>query len=327
MVMEQSDQMHSVECRELTHSYDGVHDALRGLSLRVEAGQVLALIGPNGAGKSTALRILATLLRPDGGRVLWDGRDAWAARYEVRPRIGFLGDGTALYPAMSASGYLRFFAECYGQEDRRAGQRVGELLSQFDLTTKADTAVADLSKGMRQRLAIARTMVHRPELLLLDEPADGLDPAARRQLREILRRTADSGVAVVVSSHILRELDGFCDAVALIQKGRLEVSGIVDAVIEQYEVSRRVHRVDVIRGIDRALAVFARHRGLVEAVERETSDGNGGGRIHVRIHGGDEAPATILRELVAADVDVIALHRLRGDLEDVYQSLGREEVS
>ncbi|TPV94782.1 MAG: ABC transporter ATP-binding protein [Myxococcales bacterium FL481] len=318
--------MLSIECQDLHHSYDGVHDALRGLSLRVAAGEVLALIGPNGAGKSTALRILATLLQPDRGRVLWDGHDAWADRYTVRPRIGFLGDGTALYAGMTAAGYLRFFAECYGQADRAVGPRVAELLAQFDLTTKADTAIADLSKGMRQRLAIARALVHRPQLLLLDEPADGLDPAARRQLRAILRQTADGGVGVVISSHILRELDGFCDAVAVMQKGRLEVFGTVDEVIERYEVSRRVHRIEVLRGIDRALKVLAGHRGLVERVERRPEAADAG-VILVRIHGDSTAPAKILRELVAAEVDVLALHRVRSDLEDVYQSLGHEQVS
>ncbi|MEE9382804.1 MAG: ABC transporter ATP-binding protein [Nannocystaceae bacterium] len=329
--------MRKLECLKVTHSYDGVYNALCRVSLTVEAGQVLALIGPNGAGKSTTLRILATLQRPDAGEVLWDGRDAWAARYEVRRRVGFLGDGTAVYPGMTAAGYLRFFAECYGMRDAVAEVRVHELLEQFELMGKASARISDLSKGMRQRVAIARTLVHSPELLLLDEPADGLDPSARRRLREILRQTADAGVAIVISSHVLRELDGFCDTVALIRGGELELFGGVTEVIDRYEVRRRVHELEVWRGLDRAIEVLERHRGLIEevvrtpVVEGEGAGGQGvardGGRIRVRVHGEVDAPARLLKELVDADVEILAMHKVRGDLEDVYRSIGRDEAS
>jgi len=326
--------MKQVECRQIRHSYDGVRDAVTELNLTIRGGEVLALIGPNGAGKSTTLRILATLQQPDSGNVEWDGKDAWNDRYEIRRRIGFLGDGTALYPTMTAAGYLRFFAECYGQDDKTAKARVAELLSMFDLSSKADAYIAELSKGMRQRLAIARTMIHEPELLLLDEPADGLDPLARRQLRDILRGVAERGVGIVVSSHILRELDGFVDTVALIQKGKLEVHGNVDEVIARYEVGRRLHEVHVTRGLQRAIEVLRKHEGLVERIEPLhkgepmpdplTADR---GLLKVRIHGTEERAAHLLRELVLADVEVIALSKVRSDLEDVYQSMGRDEVS
>ena len=326
--------MQQVQCVDIHHSYDGVRDAVRGVTFTVRRGEVLALIGPNGAGKSTTLRVLATLQRPDRGKVLWDGVDAWNERYAVRQRIGFLGDGAGLYPHMSAAGYLRFFAECYGLADAAAAARTDDLLRRFDLAGKADAKIGDLSKGMRQRLAIARTLVQEPELLLLDEPADGLDPLARRQLREILRDVADQGVAIVVSSHILRELDGFCDAVAILQRGRLEVHGGVDDVIRGYEVTRRVHEVQVTRGLQRALELLREGEGLIESVgpltkqeaapDPATADR---GLIRVRIHGGDERAAHLLRALVLADVEVIAMAKVRSDLEDVYSSLGRDAVS
>jgi ABC-2 type transport system ATP-binding protein len=326
--------MQQVDCKAIQHSYDGVRDAVSGLDLTVKAGEVLALIGPNGAGKSTTLRILATLQRPDAGRVVWDGTDAWDERFQIRRRIGFLGDGTALYPTMTAAGYLRFFAECYGQDDATAKRKVGEVLAMFDLSGKADVAISELSKGMRQRLAIARTLIHDPELLLLDEPADGLDPLARRQLRDVLRKVADSGVGIVVSSHILRELDGFCDTVALIQKGRLEVHGSVDKVIADYEVGRRLHEVHVTRGLQKAVEILKKHEGLVESIlplhkgevieDPTTADR---GLVRVRVHGTEDRAALLLRELVLADVEVIALAKVRSDLEDVYQSMGRDEVS
>ena len=326
--------MQQVECADVHHSYDGVRDAVRELNLTIKRGEVLALIGPNGAGKSTTLRILATLQKPDKGRVLWDGRDAWGERYTIRQKIGFLGDGTALYPGMTAAGYLTFFAECYGQDDAAARARVTELLQVFDLAGKANARISDMSKGMRQRLAIARTLVHRPELLLLDEPADGLDPLARRQLREVLRRVASEGVGIVISSHILRELDGFCDAVAVIQQGRLEVHGPVDDVINRYEVGRRLHEVQVTKGLVRAIEILRRHEGLVEAVvplhkgePQPDPEKDERGLVRVRIHGSEERAAHLLKELVLADVEVISLAKVRSDLEDVYSSLGRDKVS
>ena len=266
--------------------------------------------------------------------MLWDGRDAWGERYTIRQKIGFLGDGTALYPGMTAAGYLTFFAECYGQDDAAARARVTELLQVFDLAGKANARISDMSKGMRQRLAIARTLVHRPELLLLDEPADGLDPLARRQLREVLRQVASEGVGIVISSHILRELDGFCDAVAVTQQGRLEVHGPVDDVINRYEVGRRLHEVQVTKGLVRAIEILRRHEGLVEAVvplhkgePQPDPEKDERGLVRVRIHGSEERAAHLLKELVLADVEVISLAKVRSDLEDVYSSLGRDKVS
>ncbi|MCY1055515.1 ABC transporter ATP-binding protein [Nannocystis sp. SCPEA4] len=326
--------MQRVVCVDVNHSYDGVRDAVRELRLEIRAGEVLALIGPNGAGKSTTLRILATLQKPDRGTVLWDGRDAWGERYAIRQKIGFLGDGTALYPGMTAAGYLTFFAECYGQDDKAAKARVEELLQVFDLASKAHARISDMSKGMRQRLAIARTLVHKPELLLLDEPADGLDPLARRQLREVLRQVAAEGVGIVISSHILRELDGFCDAVAVIQQGKLEVHGPVDEVINRYEVGRRLHEVQVTRGLVRAIEILRKHEGLVEAIlplhkgePQPDPEKDERGLLRVRIHGSEERAAHLLKELVLADVEVISLAKVRSDLEDVYSSLGRDKVS
>ena len=325
--------MDQVSVSNITHSYDGLRKAVSELSFHIRAGEVLALIGPNGAGKSTSLRILATLQRPDTGRVEWDGRDAWAERQTIRQRIGFLGDGTALYPNMTAAGYLQFFAECYGLSDRDASRRVEELLATFKLSGKAEAQISDLSKGMRQRLAIARTLVHEPELLLLDEPADGLDPLGRRQLREILREIAKQGVGIVVSSHILRELDGFCDTVALIQKGALQVFGPVDEVIDKYEVARRVHELAVTAGLQKGLEILRAHEGLIEEVvplhrdediDPATADS---GKVRVRIHGSESRAAKVLKELVLADVEVVGFTRVRSDLEDVYQSIGRDEVS
>jgi ABC-2 type transport system ATP-binding protein len=177
-------------------------------------------------------------------------------------------------------------------------------------------------------------LIHEPELLLLDEPADGLDPLARRQLRDILREVASRRVAIVISSHILRELDGFCDTVALVQKGRIELHGAVDDVIEKYDVGRRLYEVQVTHGLPAAIEILRKHEGLIEDV-RPLRKGEANpdpakdqrGAIRVRIHGAENQAAKLLRELVLSDVEVIGMTKVRSDLEDVYQSMGRDQVS
>ncbi len=316
--------VHAVQCASVCHSYDGARNAVDNVSFCVRAGEVLALVGPNGAGKSTALRMLATLQQPGKGHVLWDGEDTWPARHQVRRKIGFLGDGQALYADMQAQRYLAFFGECYGLSAAQARTRADTLLEVFDLSGKAHALVSDLSKGMRQRLAIARTLVHEPELLLLDEPADGLDPLGRRRLRDLLRETAARGVGIVVSSHILRELDGFAHTVAVMQKGRLQVCGSVEDVIARFDVNRRLHELRIVKGFGYALSFLQQREGLIEHHEAKDNDG---GIVRVRVHGEDDQAAALLSELVAAGVAISSFAKVRTDLEDVYQSLGSDEVS
>ena len=321
-------------CRDLVVTYDGVHRALDRVSFSVRRGSVLALLGPNGAGKSTCLRVMATLQQPARGEVTFDGAPAWPRRHSVRPRIGFLGDGTAMYPRMLARTYLVFFAECYGASRRDAEARAEELLDQFGLADKAEAEIASLSKGMRQRLSIARTMVQRPDLLLLDEPADGLDPMGRRELRQLLRTIADDGVAVVVSSHILRELDGLCDRVVVLERGRVAVEGSVQEIIEGYEVNRRVYEIDVTGGLQTVLQALAARDCMVERVEALPDEGEppgleemqhaDAGRVLARVRGEATEAATLLSSLVASGAQISGFQKVRTDLEDVYQSLGRD---
>jgi ABC-2 type transport system ATP-binding protein len=318
-----------LSCEQIFVSYDGVRRALSDVSMEVHAGQVLGLVGPNGAGKSTTLRVLATLQSPDRGRVCFEGLDAWPRRHEVRECVGFLGDGTSMYPKMEAAKYLEFFAECYGLAPGQARERAAALLGQFGLESKATAKVATLSKGMRQRLAIARTMVQRPQVLLLDEPADGLDPHGRRALRELLRSLADDGTAIVISSHILRELDDLCDAIAVLERGRVAVQGSVADIIEQYEVGRRVYQIEVRVGMAAALELLKRRECMVESIEAIEGDAEptNRGLVHARLQEEHLDAASLLRAMVEAGVEVSSFGKVRSDLEDVYESLGRDDLS
>ena len=209
------------------------------------------------------------------------------------------------------------------------------MLEEFELDGKATTPIARLSKGMRQRLAIARTMVQVPDVLLLDEPADGLDPHGRRALRRMLRALADGGTAIIVSSHILRELDDLCDTVAVLERGRVMVQGTVEEIVARYEVNRRVYEIEVRAGLAVARDRLASLGFLVEETRPLEGGGEGssegaaedGGRIFARVRGEAEDAASLLRTLIESGVEVSRFGKVRTDLEDVYESLGRDDVS
>ncbi len=228
-----------VETRGLTKRY-GPFQALEPLDLTIEPGVVFGFIGPNGAGKTTSMRILATLLDPTAG-------EAWVAGYSVtrdpkavRQVLGYMPDNFGVYDNMKVWEYLDFFASTYGMPRGRRLGVIDDLLALVDLTDKRDGYVDALSRGMKQRLCLARTLVHDPQLLILDEPASGLDPRARVELRALLRQLGALGKTVIVSSHILNELADICDHVGIIERGRLLASGPIEELLRQVQTNRVV---------------------------------------------------------------------------------------
>jgi len=330
-----------IELERLGKTYDGQDWAVRDLSLRIPSGSIFGLIGPNGAGKSTALRMVATVMDPSEGRIAYDGQTAGEGHAlrttELRRRIGFLGDGNPLYKHMTPAEYLRFFGQCFRLPAPRLEAAIEDMLVTFDLVGKADTPAGELSKGMRQRLLIARCLLHEPSLLILDEPADGLDPRGRSDLRRILGRVRERGVTVIISSHILRELDDLCDQVAIMQRGRLVVDGQVGDIIDRYEVSRFVYELRIMNelrtpagadlpaetALPRARAVLARHRVLIE---RE-GQADGLPCLTIQVQGGEAMMADVLASLVSAGVGVVTVGRVRSRLEDVYDRLSDDRVN
>jgi ABC-2 type transport system ATP-binding protein len=316
-----------IELEHLGKTYDGHDWAVRDLSLHIPSGSIFGLIGPNGAGKSTALRMVATVMDPSEGKIAYDGQtagDGQALRTtELRRRIGFLGDGNPLYKHMTPVEYLRFFGQCFRLPAAALETAIEQVLVTFDLTGKADTPAGELSKGMRQRLLIARCLLHAPSLLILDEPADGLDPRGRNELRRILGRVREQGVTVIISSHILRELDDLCDQVAIMQRGQLVVGGQVDEIIDRYEVSRFVYELRMLEPSACAHRVLARHRALIE---RE-GQADGLSCLSIQVQGGEAMMAEILADLVTAGVKVVTVSRLRSRLEDVYDRLSGDRVN
>ncbi len=311
----------------LGKTYDGDAWAIRGVDLTIASGSIFGLIGPNGAGKSTALRMIATVMDPTEGRVSYDGQAAPAGHAltttEVRRRIGFLGDGNPLYKQMTPAEYLRLYGQCFRLDPAELESAIERVLATFDLTAKASTPAGELSKGMRQRLLIARCLLHEPDLLILDEPADGLDPRGRSDLRRILRQVNADGTTVIISSHILRELDDLCDQVAIVQRGRIVVDGEVDDLIDRYDVSRYVYRLRLLAGVDEAHTILGRTRSLVQ----DSAEVDGATELTLQVPGGESAMADLLTQLCAAGVRVCSVGRIRSRLEDVYDHLSADHVN
>ena len=216
----------------LIKRYSGV-DALKGIDLQVEKGDLFGFIGPNGAGKTTTIRILTTLLEPSAGDAWVGGHSVWKEKDKIRSKLGYMPDSFGVYRDMTVSEYLHFFAAAYGILSKERKTLVGGLLELTDLTYKEHALVDTLSRGMQQRLGLARTLVHDPQVLVLDEPASGLDPRARIEIREILRELKNMGKTILLSSHILSELAEVCNRIAILERGEMVAQGALADIMEQ----------------------------------------------------------------------------------------------
>ncbi|MFT7520532.1 MAG: ABC-2 type transport system ATP-binding protein [Kiritimatiellia bacterium] len=211
----------------------GTMQALKGIDLHVEEGDLFGFIGPNGAGKTTTIRILTTLLEPTSGEATIAGYSVWKDKTKIRGMLGYMPDNFGVYRDMTVSEYMHFFAAAYGIPSRERKSLVGGLLDLTDLSYKEHALVDTLSRGMQQRLGLARTLVHDPQVLVLDEPASGLDPRARIEIREILRELKNMGKTILLSSHILSELAEVCNRIAILEQGELVAQGSLDDIMNK----------------------------------------------------------------------------------------------
>ena len=223
--------MPMIETINLTKKY-GELTALNNLNLQIEEGACCGFIGPNGAGKTTTIKILATLLKPTWGEARIDGKTVGYQNPLIRPVIGYVPDFMGAYDDMLVTEYLQFFAACYGIHGEKRESAIRDVLALTDLNYKADAEVNGLSRGMQQRLSVARVLLHDPKVLLMDEPASGLDPRARIEMRELLKELRRMGKTIIISSHILHELADICNMVAIIERGELIYAGGVRDIEE-----------------------------------------------------------------------------------------------
>jgi ABC-2 type transport system ATP-binding protein len=306
-----------VETRSLVKRYDG-NVAVAGIDLAVGPGEIYGLVGPNGAGKTTTMRILATLLAPTAGEAYVTGIPVTEDPLEVRRRIGYMPDFYGVYDDLRVWEYLDFFARCYGVPANRRVAMIGELLEIVGLATKRQEYVESLSRGMRQRLCLAHTLVHDPALLILDEPASGLDPRARVEMREILRELRAMGKTILVSSHILPELGEMCTGVAIIDHGRVLRAGRIDE-IERSLRATAVLRIDVL-GDEAAVAAAVAAIGTDPRAGdvMQTATASGATRLEFPFDGASEAQADLLSSVIAAGHRVVGFTQATSDLEEIF---------
>ena len=308
-----------IQCDGVSLSYDGVRDAVSDIRFTVAPGSIFALVGPNGAGKTSTLRMLATLQTPSRGAIRIDGLDAARDPEGVRRRVGYLPDNFALYDQMTPVDYLDFFGRCYEVDDTTRNRRIDELLEELDLVQKRGAPIRALSRGMRQRLGVAKTLMHAPKVLLLDEPASALDPGARMKLRDALLRWKARGLAIIVSSHILPDLAGLADAVGIMEGGRMIRTGAIDAIGAE---ARTTWVIEVRANADKAARVFADFGPRLSAT-RETAPG----RFEVDLDGGADAVAALVEALVLRGARLTHVAPRESAIEAVYRRSAATEVA
>ncbi|HVG64135.1 MAG TPA: ABC transporter ATP-binding protein [Hyalangium sp.] len=315
----------------------GALRAVDDVTFELDAGTILGFIGPNGAGKSTTMRIIATLDTPTSGEVLLDGQSLVDSPDKARPLIGYMPDRYGTYDDVTVWEFLDFFARAYGLKGEARKKRVASVMEFTGLVPLKDKLTSALSKGMRQRVALGRTLLHDPKLLILDEPADGLDPRARIELRELLRALADQGKAVLISSHILTELAEICDTCAIIEQGRLLATGKVADLLAQSQTGTGTEltvRLAVAPGAEGDAAYERTEKVLLEQprvgqVVREP----GAIRVRLELEPGatrsqvDEAAARLLAALVGAGVPVCAFSHRELNLEDAFMTVTKGRVA
>ncbi len=310
-----------VVTQELTKKY-GELTALDRLSLQVHKGTILGFIGPNGAGKTTAIKILVGLARPTSGSATIAGADCLRESRKIKRLVGYMPDSFGAYDNMRVCEYLDFFGAAFGIPPRDRRRRIEEVLETTGTTYMQDRFVATLSHGMQQRLGIARTLLHDPEVLILDEPANGLDPLARIEMRQLLLQLAAMGKTLIVTSHILPELARICDQVAIITNGRLRAAGTLDDIMRQVRQQRMIEvQLGSAEHVEQATRVL--HEVLGEDVSIVPSEAEA--IVRFETTGSEDTLGDVLAQLIGNGVRVTQFREVPSDLEDAFLSVTRSE--
>ena len=307
----------------LTKNY-GKFPALKGLSLEVPDGALHGFVGPNGAGKTTTMRILATLMPPTSGTAYVDGTDVTREGQKARKQVGYMPDFFGVYDSLTCREYLDFYARCYrigATERKRMGSQLLELVQ---LQDKENEYVDALSRGMKQRLCLARSLIHDPKLLILDEPASGMDPRARAEMKGILRTLREMGKTVLISSHILPELSEMCDSLTILDHGQLVFSGTVDALADRMNgnapLDIRLAETAGAEAVEEAVRCLREMPYITEILQEEPF------LLRVRLEGGEDVCMAAMRELVTRNIPVCDFHRAPMNLEKVFMEVTQDDA-
>ena len=286
--------------KNLEKSY-GKFKALDNLNLEIEKGEIFGFIGPNGAGKSTTMKIITGLLSPDSGEVYVNDIDAIKDNKKIKDEIGYMPE---------------FFASIYGITGDSVKKLSMELLELVNLTNKYDSYVDGLSRGMKQRLCLARCLIHNPKFLILDEPASGMDPKARFEMKNILKNLKDMGKTILVSSHILSELGEICTDIGIIEKGHMVCQGKVDEIMNRVSGNYPIV-INILNSAEKAVKIL-KENPKIEKVNYEEN------KVIVYFNGNDEETVEVLKSLVVNDVPVISFNKQQHSLEDVFMKITNE---
>lgn len=298
--------------RQLRKSY-GNYTALDNLEMHLDAGSLYGLVGPNGAGKTTTIKIMTGLMLPDSGTVYIDGVDAVRDPNRLKAKIGYVPDYFGTYDNLKVAEYMEFFASCYGMEGLKARTRCMMLLEQVGLGERTEAFVDGLSRGMKQRLCLARALIHNPKLLIMDEPTAGLDPRSRIEFKEIVRELRDQGKTVLISSHILAELSEMCTHIGVIEQGRMLLEGSIAEIFNRINVSNPVI-ISILERRDTALGILKEH-SLVQTISVKDND------LMITFAGTQEQEAELLCQLIEEGVKVRGFVRAQGGLESVFMQV------
>ncbi|MGV8982530.1 ATP-binding cassette domain-containing protein [Clostridium sp.] len=302
-----------LKIENLCKSY-GSFQAVNNLNLHIPSGEIFGFVGPNGAGKTTTMKIVCGLLSANSGQVSIDGIDLSNNIRMLKSKIGYMPDFFGVYDDLKVIEYLEFYASIYNIKGNESVKICNDLLELVDLTDKKNIYVDSLSRGMKQRLCLARSLVHNPDLLVLDEPASGMDPRARVEMKEILRTLRGMGKTILVSSHILTELSELCTSIGIIDKGMMLMSGTVDEIVQKVYHSQRI-RVKVIDKVEDALRILKEFPDIVEA------NAVGNNIIEADFKGDEAFMSTILIRLVQGNIKVVSFNALDGNLEDIFMKV------
>ncbi|MHB1392875.1 MAG: ABC transporter ATP-binding protein [Clostridia bacterium] len=291
----------------------GKFQAVSDLNLEVPEGEIFGFVGPNGAGKTTTMKIICGLLRATTGEITLDGVDVIKHSKQIKEKIGYMPDFFGVYDDLKVSEYLEFYASIYNIKGQARKKITNDLLELVDLSHKREVYVDSLSRGMKQRLCLARSLVHNPGLLVLDEPASGMDPRARVEMKEILKNLKGMGKTIIISSHILPELVELCTSIGIIDKGRIVISGSVEEIMQQV-YSKKVIKLKVRDKIDAAVMILKEYPFIDKLVY-------GADTIQAGFEGGDEDMSRVLSALVTRGIPVVSFAQLDGNLEDVFMKV------
>jgi ABC-2 type transport system ATP-binding protein len=309
-----------IVCRNLSKSY-GSFSALENLNLEIHKGDTFGFIGPNGAGKTTTIRILSTLLEPSEGEATVAGYSVVERPDEIRRVLGYMPDKFGVYDGMKVWEYLDFFAGAFRLPRTSRPQLIDDVLELTDLGHKKEFFVEALSTGMRQRLCLAKTLLHDPQVLILDEPASGLDPRARIEMRELLKELTRMGKTILISSHILPELSDFCNRVGILEAGKLLAAGKVDDIMGTLQSERRI-TVRLLRNAEQA-AEWLQDEDTVAGLDLSAGSPS---KLKFGFLGDLDALALLSERLASAEYGLVGFEEQKTDLEDLFLRVTKGEV-